>query len=218
MNKVLIWIIIFFIPPIIIGHFLIQSSFSKIYNKGLFPAGTTTPETISEAPFLTKFSEIWLDGPIQPNGEKVCVTNKNKVYVNGIQIALPYAQDLEVGSMQIDVNFSDYSHQKLVYVPINATKCGSFVNRPNTSFSSSTVIYRYPTYIPVVLSRTHEGQIGGTASMGTDPGESTYSIYPLQSDVLTTCLKAFVFWWVLIFAIFESIEVTHKLKKYWDKK
>lgn len=211
------WLLLFIAIPILIGAFLYYFVFSQIYSTGLFPQGTTTPASESNAPFVERVTELWLGGVIGPTGEKVCVTNNNKVYINGIQIALPYAQDPQVGAMEIDVNFSDYTHQKLVYVPANGSACGSFALRPNTMLASSTLIYRYPESVPMVLARTSTGKIEAMAVVGTDPGQSTYSIYPLWPDILITFLKVLAGWWILLIAMVESVKISIKARDYFSK-
>ncbi|HUQ30440.1 MAG TPA: hypothetical protein VM103_02895 [Candidatus Paceibacterota bacterium] len=209
------WIVIFLLIPVLIGLGVIRISFAKIYSVGLFPNGTSTPESVESAPFLEKITNVWLGGVIGPTGERVCITNRNKVYVNGIEAALPYSQDPEVGAMEIDVNFSDYTHQQLVYVPANGSACGSFTLKQGVPFASTTLIYRYPQNIPVMLGRTSTGQMQGVATLGIDPGNSSYEIHLLWSDVVITFLKVLAAWWLVVIAVAESIEVSIKLSNGW---
>src|SRR3989344_426589 len=209
--QICCWILLFLVTPIIIGYVVIHFSFSKIYSTGLFPEGTTTSETISQAPFLQRVTDMWLGGAIGPTGEKVCVTNRNKVYINGIQIALPYKDDPQVGAMQIDVNFSDNTHQMLLYVPANRSACGIFTIKSNATFSSTTLTYRYPENVPLMLSSNPEGGVSGVATMGTDSSESTYEIKSLRFDVIITFIKVIAAWWLLMIAFAESIKIANRV-------
>ena len=204
------WLLMFVLIPIFPTFFVLNSSISKLSDTGLFPHGTTTATEIKEASFLNRVTDVWLGGAVVPSGARVCVTNNNQVYVNGVQAALPYRNDPEVGSMEIEVHYSDYSSQRLVYVPINESACGKFLIKPDTTFASSSLIYRHPAEIPLMLSKNESGGFGGVAEWGVDPGESTYLMSPLWSDIVIIILKVFGAWWILVFAFVQSWRIANR--------
>jgi len=216
-GRFLCWVITFIVIPSIFTFSISHFSINKISSTGLFPRGTTTPEQIRGAPFLDRVADVWLGGSVVPTGANVCVTNHNQVYVNGLHVVLPYESDPEVGAMDIYVNLSDNSTQKLLYVPANKSACGRFVIKPGTTLASSTLIFRYPSKIPLFVNRTESGSIETVAMVGADPGESTYTMKPLFSDILIITLKVFALWWVLVIAIFESWRIAKNIRHFFSK-
>lgn len=114
--------------------------------------------------------------------------------------------------MQMNVNFSDNSYMEVVYVPYGEYRCGDFTVKSNTVVASSTVVYRRPAELPIQLARDGDGEMMGVVSFFIDPGESTYQIYPLMSDIIITEIKIIVAWWVLVLAFFQSVKIASRVK------
>ncbi|MFA5996615.1 MAG: hypothetical protein WC790_02750 [Candidatus Paceibacterota bacterium] len=201
------WGNIFLFPPVLIGLLIAGYSFRSIYSSGLFPQGQVEGTVSPPFSLLDRIAEIWLGGAIGPTGERVCISNKNRVFINGNQIVLPDQHDPEMGAMQIDVNFSDNSHQEIAYIPFGSFKCGTFSIDPSKSVASSTIFFRNPSTVSFVLAKDDNGVIGGVSSYAIDPGQSTFYVLPLVSDVLTTLIKVMIGWWVLVFAVIQSIRI-----------
>ena len=212
------WFIIFLLIPFIWSVIINLQFTASIHKTELFPEGKVEGKDTTLPSFYDRFADLWLGGPFSPTGLRICAENNNKVYINNIEINLPYEKDPETGAMELVANFSDNTSQKFLYIPIKKYECGVLLFKRDVLFASTTVIFRHPSEIPIMLSKDETGKLGGIGVVGVDPGESRYTIYQLWSDRYINLLKITGAWWIFVFAIIQSIQIAKKGSNYFSKK
>lgn len=179
------------------------------FRTSFFPPekASSTPVMLGDLSIVNELSQAWFGILPTLDFYKVCVKNENKVFINNIEIALPYEKDPEAGAMEVSIGNSS----KPIYVPIYKDenhKCGDKIFH-RRELNEVSIVYRVPNAVPLVVSGINKDQKGKgvmtlTGDAYIDASESYIRYYTVWSEIVLKFIMILVGWIIIVLSIIES--------------
>lgn len=217
MKILFLWLLIFLIAPVFIATIIMHPIIRPL--ERLLPSDdpkqTAFPAEIIETPFNDYGSAFFNRAPIKLSWYTICLNNKNRVLINGIEIKTPYENDPEAGAMEAWINYQDSSRLLVTNAPVGREKCNAI--KIDKQVVSTTILYRQPSAcsFPPVLKITSSTPQGDVLTLfqnaKIDSSASRISFRNQWSEYLLKLFLFFLVWMASILSIAKSWRIVKGL-------